>query len=243
MKKPEMIIFDYGHTLLHEPGWDTLRAQRELFKYIKKAPEGLSPESFDGIWKSLFEETCAVKSFDFEMDELRFLRFIFDLYGIELTISLREAETVFWNATAYGEKMPGAEEMLDYINARGIRSGVVSNMTFSKEALTERIDRLLPKNRFEFIITSSEYMFRKPSPRIFQIALRKAGLDAKDVWFCGDNVRSDVNGAGACGMYPVWYEDISMENPWRDRTGAVPEYDHLHIHEYSELISILENLE
>lgn len=33
---PEMIIFDYGHTLLYEPDWDSTRGNNELFKHITK---------------------------------------------------------------------------------------------------------------------------------------------------------------------------------------------------------------
>ena len=30
MKRPEMILFDYGHTLLYEPDWNGERGDREL---------------------------------------------------------------------------------------------------------------------------------------------------------------------------------------------------------------------
>jgi putative hydrolase of the HAD superfamily len=37
-------------------------------------------------------------------------------------------------------------------------------MGWSGKALEARIDRLLPENRFEFVIASSEYMIRKLNP-------------------------------------------------------------------------------
>lgn len=67
----------------------------------------------------------------------------------------------------------------------------------------------MPDSRFEFVIASSEYMVRKPNPRIFRLALQKAGLSPDRVWFCGDNVRADVEGAHAAGLFPVWYEGES----------------------------------
>lgn len=46
MKYPQMIIFDYGHTLLYEPGWDavTLYAPRclENGKYMTSIPSSLA---------------------------------------------------------------------------------------------------------------------------------------------------------------------------------------------------------
>jgi putative hydrolase of the HAD superfamily len=137
--------------------------------------------------------------------------------------------------------MPNADIMINYINSRGIRSGVISNIAFSGAVLSERLNRLLPRNRFEFVIASSEYMIRKPNPMLFELVLKKAGLCAEDVWFCGDNIRADVEGSASIGIFPVWYEDETVENPWRERSKWLfPECGHLHIHDWLELIDILE---
>ena len=42
MKKPEMILFDYGHTLLCEPGFDALRCEEAAFSYIVENPQNLT---------------------------------------------------------------------------------------------------------------------------------------------------------------------------------------------------------
>ena len=44
MKKPEMILFDYGHTLLCEPGFDARRCEEAAFPYIVKNPQNLTAE-------------------------------------------------------------------------------------------------------------------------------------------------------------------------------------------------------
>ncbi len=44
MKYPKMIVFDYGHMLLWEPGWDSERGNRSLLKYITKNPGGYALE-------------------------------------------------------------------------------------------------------------------------------------------------------------------------------------------------------
>lgn len=35
---PKMILFDYEHTLLYEPGWDSVRGNAKLLKYVTKNP-------------------------------------------------------------------------------------------------------------------------------------------------------------------------------------------------------------
>jgi len=240
MKKPKMIIFDYGHTLLCEPGFDFLRGQEALFPYIVKNKYNSTPEQISKIAGELFEKISAARKVGLELHERQFQNFLFDYLGIELSILLSEAEEILWDNISPGAVMPNVEIMIEYINANDIRSGVISNIGWSGTALTKRINRLLPQNKFEFIIASSEYMFRKPNVLLFELALRKAGLDACDVWYCGDKIKYDVEGSSAAGIFPVWYEDLTMENPWRDDdAGIVPQCDHLHIHDWLELIEIL----
>ena len=45
MKYPKMILFDYGHTLLYELGWDSVRGNAELLKYVTKNPNNCALEN------------------------------------------------------------------------------------------------------------------------------------------------------------------------------------------------------
>ena len=63
----------------------------------------------------------------------------------------------------------------------------------------------MPENHFEFILASSDYGIRKPDARLFQVALAKAGLPPEKIWFCGDTVDTDMEGARRAGMTPVYY--------------------------------------
>lgn len=240
MNKPKMIIFDYGHTLLCEPQYDFLRGHEALFPYITKNKYNMTPEQVSDFSGKLFQKIGAVREIGMEMHEEQFQNFLYDYLGIEISISTSEAEEILWDNISPGAVMSNADTMIDYINDNGIRSGVISNIGWSGSALTKRIDRLLPGNKFEFVIASSEYMFRKPNALIFELALRKAELDASDVWYCGDNIKCDIEGSSAVGIYPVWYENKTIGNPWHDnKNGATPQCDHLHIHDWLELIEIL----
>ena len=241
--KPEMIIFDYGHTLLYEPGYDFLRGERALFSYIKSNKNNLTPEQVNDFAQELYGKLKAVREMGFELHEWQFMKMLYEYLEIELSVTYPEAERILWDAVSFGDIMPRADEMIDYINDSGIRSGVISNIGFSGAALTARINRLLPRNKFEFIIASSEYTVRKPNPMLFKLALKKAGLSADKVWFCGDNVEADVEGAAAVGIFPVWYEDMTCENPWRKQNaGIVPACPHMHVNDWGRFIEVLEGL-
>lgn len=81
----------------------------------------------------------------------------------------------------------------------------ISNISYAPSVVAERINRLLPENAFEFIITSSNYIFRKPNKRIFDLALEKAELQPDEVWYIGDQYECDVNGSLNAGLLPIWY--------------------------------------
>ena len=59
---------------------------------------------------------------------------------------------------------------------------------------------------FDFVISSCDYLFRKPNPHIFEAALARAGVTPDKVWFCGDQFLPDIQGATAAGMTAVWYK-------------------------------------
>ncbi|HBP38867.1 MAG TPA: HAD family hydrolase [Clostridiales bacterium] len=243
LTRPQMIVFDYGGTLLYEPNWDPRRGNEALFKHIKTNKNNLSPEELHDFSQQLFAQLSQVRSLNYEIHEWQFQKLLYEYLEIELALTPPETEKVFWDHTSAGAVMPGADRMIDFINRQGIRSGVISNISFSGQALAERINRLLPNNRFEFILASSEYGIRKPNRLLFDLAPKKAGLDPSALWFSGDNQHADIAGAASAGIFPVWYRDRSVDDPFmlKDSAGAPP-CAHLDIFHWDELVEILENL-
>lgn len=231
-----MIFFDYGHTLLYEPNWDPTRGYEALLQYaatnaygctgadIQARAEAMNRDHIQPLCKLGYDVPAQVTD-----------RVLYESLGISFSLTPSEVETVFWDAASPGAAMPGADQMLDLIRSKGIRSAVVSNCSRSGEALTRRLNRLLPRHRFEFVIASSDYLFRKPHPLLFELALHKAGLSAKEVWYCGDHPQKDVEGAAKAGIFPVWY-DNDTEKDYKDRSKEMlPQCDCLHIHQWEEL--------
>lgn len=243
MKYPEMIIFDYGHTLLYEPDWDSVRGNAELLRYAIKNPKNCTLEDVRKGAELIFGKHIeSIRKMGYDICGQVGNKVLYEYLGIEFSLTPLEMETVFWNGASKGARMPDADKMLDYINENGIRSAVISNLLWSGDALTERLNRLLPNNQFEFVMTSSDYFMRKPNRILFDIALQKTGLDADEVWYCGDNPTADIEGASQVGIYPIWY-DNDTEKSYKDRSDEkIPLCEHLHIHEWGELIDLLEKL-
>ncbi len=151
MHKPQMIIFDYGHTLLYEPGFDAKRCEEAAFAYITHNPQKLSTTQIYEEVQKMFQQFDGLRNRGIEIHEWQFMRLIYEYLGIEFSISYKELEEIEWNAASMGAVMPHAEQMLNYLNERGIRTAVISNIGWSGRALTNRINRLLPDNKFLFV--------------------------------------------------------------------------------------------
>ena len=241
ISRPEAVFFDYGHTLLYETDCDIKRGANELFKHITRNPGGVTVNDYVNAVDEVYgkaeqiikNEQCVISARVCD-------RVIASLLNIEFDLTPIEQEVMFWTASANCEAMPQADIMLDHLNSKGIRTGMVTNIIWSGEAMRERLDRLLPNNRIEFIAASSDYMFRKPSKVLFDIALNKAGLPPEKVWYCGDNPKADVEGAAGLGIFPVWY-DNDTDSESKDRS-YVPQCEHLHVKDWNEMIKILDKL-
>lgn len=245
MKKPQMILFDYGHTLLHEQDFSFLRGEQAVFKYITENPHNITPEQSNDFASKLFADFDRARQLGFEIHEWQALRAQYERLGLKFSLPMDELETVMWDVVSVGSQMPKVERMLAFLKENGIRSGVISNIGWSGIALERRINRLLPENEFEFIVASSEYGIRKPNPLLFEIALEKAGLSASDVWYCGDNIKADVYGAHGAGIFPVLYTCETVErSEWTANQEAHPSFDFefLHIHDWDEMVDVLKTL-
>ena len=243
MKNPEMILFDYGHTLLYQPGFNTSNGNKAIYPYINKNPRNISLEEYDRTINELFAKIKAHRGSILEIHEHNFLRLAMEYMDISYSVSIEDAEEIIMNGISKGGMMPHADMLLDYLNAKGIRTGVISNNCFSSNALKKLFDRLLPRNKFEFVMASSDYIFRKPHSKMFDIALQKAGLSADKVWYCGDSIETDVQGAKNVGMFPVLYEGTTDDgtNPFPHQNDNLKvDFEYLHITDWTELIDVLE---
>ena len=205
MHKPRMILFDYGGTLLGDPDTDFLRGEEALFRHVTANPQGVTPQEAARLGTELFLSARPCRHAGWELHEHQQLRLKYDLLGLTFDLPMPELEDLLWTAACPGTVMPGVPEMLAGLRDRGIRTGVISNLGFTGEALARRFARLLPEYPFEFVIASSDYGVRKPDPLIFRAALARAGLPAEDCWYCGNEIEADVLGAQRAGLQPLYY--------------------------------------
>lgn len=240
MDLPKMILFDYGQTLVNETWLGGEVGTAAVMEYATKNKYNLTPAQVqaeaDAINKELGRFDPAKRHLAWvEVPNCMFSPYLYESLGIEISLSHKERDLVFWNAVALRKPTEGIAEFLDFLKEKDIRTGVISNITYCSEAVNERINTMVPNNEFEFIIATSDYVYRKPHARIFKLALEKADLKPEDVWYIGDNYECDLKGAAGVGMFPVWYQG-AIKLPYKDDEKV------LTIKSWKELMSIINGI-
>lgn len=101
---------------------------------------------------------------------------------------------------------PDVIEGLDRLRESGLVVGVVSNMNSGSQRL---LDDMGLTGHVDFAVTSGETGVEKPDRRIFEAGLLKAGVEASEAAFVGDQLESDIFGAENAGLRPVLIDRYS----------------------------------
>jgi putative hydrolase of the HAD superfamily len=86
---------------------------------------------------------------------------------------------------------------------------------------------------FDFSIPAGEVQVWKPDPGLFEHALRRAGVTARETVYVGDNYFADVIGSRRAGLTPVLVDPL----------GIFPDTDCITIRTFDELAGIVRDLE
>ena len=243
MKKPAMVLFDYGNTIITENLLGFEKGNEVLLSMAAENPQNITINELQPFIAGLIGEIsdrmgAATRNRQpFEISWCSLNRYAYEYFGITFDKPYEELEEIYWDSIVTASPSENIEELLSFLGQNGIRTGVVSNLMYSGRTLRRRIERLIPDHGFEFILSSCDYVFRKPEGQLFGLALKKAGLNAENVWFCGDNPVCDIEGAHSAGMQPVWYKKTYIEKP--DLKITLPRENYIAINDWAELKEII----
>jgi len=207
----DAILLDAGGTLIEAtPSRETVFSE-VLAKYGKKVePERITPllAKADGVFDSEFakqdgknEGTLWAKYDDFILDELGFRGDRGNLTK-DLSVAWDEIMPRVESWVSY----PETESVLEILKEREFKLGVVSNAT---DLVRKVFDNLGLTKYFDFLVISDEVGVRKPSPKIFHLAMEMAGTSPGRSLYVGDKLATDVAGAKRVGMNAVLVDRIN----------------------------------
>lgn len=238
---PEMIIFDYGNTLVYEDLNDNEKSFERIYKYIIKNPKDIKIEDLYKEFRT--EKIRALEIYHEKEIDPRYqdvMRLVFEKHRIEFSISYQKIEELYFDDYAPAHTMPYIEEFLEFCEEQNIRTAVLSNISISEESLKKRINKHV-KNNFEFMISTCEYMYRKPNRKIYDLAVGKSKISRDKIWYLGDNPRMDIEGANNAGIFPVWLVTDKVNHFRHEEDFFEPRCDYLKVNGFLELENFLKN--
>lgn len=241
IRRPRFVLFDYGETLAHEADYRAEAGFAAILPHARKNPRSADAGELLAAFRDCFHDLRRrAHAAGAEIPNRQRWRWLFEMYDLEFDLPPDALEALYWDAAAPCTPTPGVEGLLERLRKNRIGSGVISNMGFSGDSLRARLLRLFPRHSFDFVLSSADYVLRKPDPHLFELALHKCGFPAREVWFLGDNPEADICGAANAGLTPVLYErDLGCAYRELPRPESLPPC--LRVRDWPELYPIFDD--
>ncbi len=187
------------------------RARVKLDPIVARMEDKESPELFSTYMRLTYEELGIPWG---ERAERAFARLL----------EINRRESLWRGATA------GAKEVLTDLRAQGYVVGVISNSD-------GRIEKLLKEaglyDSLDLVIDSRIVGVEKPDPKIFRLAIDRAGVEPAKAVYVGDFYSLDILGARSAGIQAILLDPV----------GAWPPLDCIKAKDLFEVRSLLHSLD
>ncbi|MFA5889671.1 MAG: HAD family hydrolase [Actinomycetota bacterium] len=217
------ILFDFGHTLMDFGR--TEEALRGAYSVIRDRlaawVEDRSPPEIDELVERIADEIDRMVERSYQQRKLEELDIIelfddaFSALGYRLPEELlREVAELDHEALVKSVRIePETVEVIQQLRKKGLRIGLVSNVSQLPELLYRDLENFGLRPLFDGIGFSSELGVRKPRPKIFHYVLDAIGVQPDEAVFVGDRLVDDIAGAHAVGMRAVLTRQYRSEEP------------------------------
>lgn len=213
------ILFDFADTLVHTEGFDYDTCLGMMHQSLSGNGISVPFESFKQAYfesrDRFYEET--EKTLE-EQDFAQRITGALKPFGIVVPINdkrLMEAGEAY--VDCFVKALTIESYLLSLLKKlhKKYKLAVVSNMSFA-EAGPVSLKKFGIAKYFDVVIISGTLGWRKPSPRVFQLALEALDVKAEDAVFVGDSLKADIEGAKRLGIRTVLVEEKRKKPPSTD---------------------------
>ncbi len=207
MARTKAVITDYIGTLVNANYYNMDASKRTLHKMLVEAGFETRLEEFLEAYTQAHEKYRVVRYE--QLREVTNAVWICEaLNNLGCAVSLEDSRikialNVFFQRYVESLELRSyAKKLLRRIKEH-CKLGLVSNFTYAPVVYAS-LRKLDVNHFFDAVLVSDENGWRKPHARIFQDALGKLRVNAKEAVFIGDSPLEDIEGAQAAGMKTVF---------------------------------------
>ena len=239
------VLFDFGGTLMYgQRNWVSVfgKADDKLTEYLRANGLDVHPHTFSLEFRRNLDTYFKQREKDLMETTYTFvLRELLKDKGYDAVTNdiIQNALKALFSITQENWKLEeDAIPTLKELKEKGYNLGIVSNAGDDQDV--QQLARNFGiTDYFDFILTSAACSYRKPHPRIYEIALSNWYYHPQEAVMVGDNLFADIHGAQKADIYGIWISrraDHSMKIPESVQPNAS-------ISSLSELSSALDHLQ
>jgi putative hydrolase of the HAD superfamily len=212
-----------GHFLTYQ-GIDMRRQHvRDLYFHLLKAQQKDSPEEhpeFDavGIWRTIVEDHMTDFTRHLPAEKLAWM----PVFLAEMSRGISRRRLRLY---------PHVRDVLDALRERLPLAVVTDGQSAWARGELHKV-RVL--DYFDPVVVSGDHGYRKPDPRLFQIALDAMGVSPEHAIYVGNDMHRDIYGAREVGMTTVMF---TSDQGTKEHGDCVADYT---IDDHRELLEILD---
>jgi len=204
------VIFDLGGTLMYErDSWHEVTAQGDeaLTRYLINQGLELNLSTFPVEFRRRLGEYFSQREKD--LLETTYTYVLLELLNDKGYSNLpdevvrKALDNLFAVTQTNWILEEDALSTLRRLERDGYRMGLISNAGDDQD-VHQLIRRFEISAYFDFILTSAQCSYRKPHPRIFELAIANWYFLPSETVMVGDNLDADIRGAKSAGLYGIW---------------------------------------
>jgi putative hydrolase of the HAD superfamily len=213
----QAVLFDLGNTLMYSPEpWAPVfdEAGKALGAYLHSRKIEVDTAAFSKEFRQRLVQYYAERERSMlETTSLAVLQDMLTEQGLtDLPNSLLRAALDEYYAVTQTNWLLENDTVstLKQLREASFRVGLVSNASDSRDVLA-LIAKFGIQEYFDFVLVSADCGYRKPHPRIFELALSNWGYLPDEIVMVGDRLDADISGARPLGIYTIWIKRRAKE--------------------------------
>jgi putative hydrolase of the HAD superfamily len=208
---PEHIFFDLDHTL-----WDFTANSREalsdLYTEFNLAEKKVDLSGFISQYEYQ-NERCWARYRENKMRKayLNYQRFYLTLsdFGLQDRWLARQMGRAYLELSP--QKLKLIPNAIDVLNALSGKANLHIITNGFQEIQHQKIQRTGLSPFFQQVITSERASAKKPSARIFNLAMKLTDAQPNNCLMIGDDLNTDIEGASQVGWKTIWFNRKNQE--------------------------------
>jgi putative hydrolase of the HAD superfamily len=207
--KGKVFVFDFWDTLI-KYDYDGIKAYSAILAKAISNPNKVSPQHLlDAVKKTFIEIRAESKLLEVKFADVH--KLVHETLDLKFDVGYEEIEDIFINNAYSLSEHAHASTLLNYLVENDYKIALLSNTTLRHSTIKAILAKAFPAIKFEPLIVSSDVVFKKPHPKIYQLMLKKLNVLPQLVYFVGDNIEYDVVGPTNAGMFAFYYNHHNIK--------------------------------